>query len=156
VRPRPAQEHLRATVRLDRILGQAFDDENAPFGGWTILVEPEIHFLRKVEVDVPDLAGRRRARLPVLPETAFFETVPDWICELLSPETARLARTVKRPIYTRYGVSHAWLIDPNAQVLETYRLHEESWLHTDRFAAAEIVAPASFDAILFSLNRLWS
>jgi len=36
-----------------------------------------------LEVTVPDLAGRRRERMPYLPEDQGFEVVPDWVCEIL-------------------------------------------------------------------------
>lgn len=37
---------------------------------------------------MPDLASWRRARMPELPDVAFFELAPDWACEMLSPSTA--------------------------------------------------------------------
>ena len=50
-----------------------------------ILNEPELHLGR--DVVVPDLAGWRLERMPELPETAYFELAPDWVCEVLSPST---------------------------------------------------------------------
>lgn len=43
--------------------------------GWWILDEPELHL--DVYVLVPDLVGWGKQRMSVLPDTAWFEVVPD-------------------------------------------------------------------------------
>jgi hypothetical protein len=43
--------------RLDRMIGRGYDDGDGGPGGWWILVELEVHFVRDREVGVPDLAG---------------------------------------------------------------------------------------------------
>jgi Uma2 family endonuclease len=48
--------------------------------------------------------------------------VPDWICEVLSPSTKSTDREVKIPIFAKYGVSYAWLVDPIEKILEAYKL----------------------------------
>lgn len=45
------------------LLGAFERGRGCPGGRW-IFQEPELHFLRKIEVDVPDLAGWRKERLP--------------------------------------------------------------------------------------------
>src|SRR3954470_10626747 len=51
--------------------------------GYFFLSRPELHL--GPHVVVPDIAGWRRERLPPFPTTAFIETPPDWLCEVLSP-----------------------------------------------------------------------
>ncbi len=156
--PRPAPRHLRAADRLNRLIGRVFDDDRPGADGWLIVSEPEIHLVSKVEVEVPELAGWRRARLPALPETAVFETVPDWVCEILSPSTARTDRDIKMPIYARYGVGYAWLVDPDPDVrcLEAYALLDGAWALVDRYALGDRVRAVPFDALAFDLDRLWA
>jgi Uma2 family endonuclease len=103
--PRPAPRHAWAKGQLMAELGTLLRG-GGPGGprGWTIHPEPELHFARQVLV--PDLAGWRRDRLPRLPETAFFELAPDWLCEVLSPSTARLDRERKLRVYASAGVGH--------------------------------------------------
>jgi Uma2 family endonuclease len=72
----------------------------------------------------PDLAGWRVARMPTLPETAYFELAPDWICEILSKSTEDVDRTKKPPIYGTHGVRHVWLIDPIGKTLEVHALDD--------------------------------
>ena len=67
-------------------------------GGWWIIDSPELHFLVDVEVDAPDIAGRRRERMSHLPDGHRFTVAPDWICEVLSPSTESKDREIKMPI----------------------------------------------------------
>ncbi|MGE5445338.1 MAG: Uma2 family endonuclease [Ignavibacteriales bacterium] len=47
---------------------------------------------------------------------------PDLVVEILSPNTAKVDRLRKMQIYLRYGVKHYWLIDPDTETLEAYKL----------------------------------
>src|SRR3954468_4688276 len=105
--PRPSIPHSRASSVLSDDLGGPFDRGRGGPGGWWILFEPELHL--GADVLVPDLAGWRRERMPVLRNVAYFELAPDWVCEVVSPSTARVDRVRKVPIYAREGVSHLWL-----------------------------------------------
>ncbi|MEA3278501.1 MAG: Uma2 family endonuclease [Pseudomonadota bacterium] len=154
--PRPAPRHARAASRLDRSIGRGYDDGDDGPGGWWILPEPEIHFVRKLEVVVPDLAGWKHERMPKLPETDYFETVPDWVCEVLSPSTASKDREVKMPIYAHYGVRHAWLVDPKARTLEALELRSGVWAEIGRFSGSDAVSIVPFDKIRIELATLWT
>lgn len=76
---RPAPRHARAASALGSMIGGPFNFDKGGPGGWIILDAPELHL--GPHVIVPDIAGWRRERMPKLPETAFFETAPDWVCE---------------------------------------------------------------------------
>ena len=95
--PRPAPRHSRASSSLGGALDNPYDKGRGGPGGWWILDEPELHL--GGDILVPDLAGWGRERMPRLPETAWFELVPDWVCEVLSPGTCRVDRALKMPIY---------------------------------------------------------
>ncbi len=118
-----------------------------------MLNKPEVHLCD--DVLVPDLAGWRRERMPELPESAACTLAPDWVCEVLSPSTQSIDRVSKMNIYARAGVPHAWLIDPNAQTLEVYKLAGELWTCCASWAGAEKVRAEPFDAIELDLAGLW-
>ena len=91
--PRPAIRHSRAASVLGNEVMTPFDREEGGSGGpggWWFLDEPELH--PKDDVLVPDLAGWRRSRLPVLPDAPFVSIAPDWVCEAISPATERIDR----------------------------------------------------------------
>ena len=115
--------------------------------------EPELHL--GPHVVSPDLAGWRRERLPRLPETAWLETAPDWICELLSPGTEKIDRGPKRRIYAAHKVEFLWHLDPVARLLEAFVLQSGKWVLFDAFGDGEIVKAPPFDAAPFEIAALW-
>jgi len=154
--PRPAGPHAAAESAININLGSPFHfGRGGGPGGWWILTEPEIHFVRDTEIVVPDLAGWRRERMPAIPRDHRFEVVPDWVCEILSPSTAQKDRTLKLPLYARYGVAHAWLVDPLARTLEAFELHDGRWLLLGAIGEADPVGFPPFAAVTFSLADLW-
>jgi Putative restriction endonuclease len=153
--PRPAPRHTRAYSALGYTIGGPFDGGIGGPGGWWILDEPEIHLGEQVLV--PDLAGWRRDRMPEFPETAWFELAPDWVCEILSPSTARTDRALKMPIYAAEGVRHLWLVDPDARTLEVYGLQDSGhWLLLETLKEDDGVRQPPFEAISFALGSLWA
>jgi Uma2 family endonuclease len=151
--PRPGPRHARSTFILGGRLTTRFDEgDNGP-GGWVILFEPELHLGSNVLV--PDLAGWRRERMPVLPEAAWFDLAPDWVCEVLSPSTARVDRVDKMPIYAADGVQHLWLLDPATRTLEAYENDNGRWTLLGAWADDDKVRVPPFDAVEFDLSGLW-
>jgi Uma2 family endonuclease len=153
--PRPSGPHGRVSVGLDRRIGRSYDEGDGGPGGWWILVEPEVHFVRDQEVAVPNLAGWRRERMPRIPEGHRFEVVPDWVCEILSPSTASKDREIKLPLYAHYGVAHAWLVDPQRRTLEVYGLEQGAWHLLLEAAEATSVRAPPFEALDLTLTALW-
>jgi Uma2 family endonuclease len=155
--PRPTLEHGYTETSLAGELVNPFQRGRGGPGGWLIVMEPELHFIRDTEVDVPDLAGWRRERLPTLPKAQHRAlVVPDWVCEILSPSTESKDREVKMPIYARFGVAYAWLLDPRAHTLEAYTLEGDAWREIGRFAGGARVSVAPFEAVTISLDDLWA
>ncbi len=153
--PRPAPRHALAEFRLGQRIGSPFgDEEGGGPGGWLILIEPELHL--GDQIVVPDLAGWRRERLPDLPQTAWFELAPDWVCEILSPATARLDRVAKSRIYAKAGVGHYWMVDPDAKTLEAFALQDGQWVVIATLGAGEEVAVDPFAAAPFAIDDLWT
>lgn len=152
--PRPASLHARAASRLGMEVGGPFDRGKGGPGGWVILDEPELHIVDQVLV--PDLAGWRRERMPEIPNAGHFELVPDWVCEVLSPATAKIDRARKMGHYAAAAVRHVWLVDPVATTLEIYRLDGEGWRLVQTHAGEVTIRPEPFDAIEFDLGSLWS
>ncbi len=140
--PRPTPRHLLAAGHLSAELTGPFDrGKNGP-GGWIFIMEPELHL--GPHVVVPDLAGWRRERLTPFPETAFIETPPDWLCEVLSPSTSALDRTDKLTVYAEFGVGHCWYVDPLARTLELFELTGGKWQLAAAFKDADTITAPPF------------
>jgi Uma2 family endonuclease len=121
-------------------------------GGWVILDEPELRL--GDEIRAPDLAGWRVERYEE-PEDNPVTLVPDWICEVLSPTTARADRAEKMPLYAEHGVEHLWIVDPVMKTLEVYRREGGLWVVRSSHGDDDIASPEPFDAVPFDLGALW-
>jgi Uma2 family endonuclease len=152
--PRPALAHARATWVIAQDIGP-FDrgTRGGGPGGWWILFEPELHL--GPDILVPDLAGWRRERMPVLRDIPYFELAPDWVCEVLSTSTARIDRVRKKPIYAREQVGHVWLVDPIARILEVYRLDGGQWVDVGAYGGEELVRAEPFSAVEMDMSQWW-
>ena len=156
--PRPRRRHVHAAGELHGELHNPFGRGRGGPGGWLVLPEPELHLGPRPDILIPDLAGWRRERLPpgFLADDAPGITLrPDWVCEVLSPSTARIDRTKKLPIFHREGVVHAWLVDPTAHTLDVLRRHDLGWLLVASYEGASVVRAEPFDAVEIDLAGLW-
>ncbi|QJD30872.1 Uma2 family endonuclease [Methylococcus geothermalis] len=153
--PRPAGPHAVSASALGGELYGFFHKGRGGPGGWWIIDEPEVHFVRDTEVLVPDIAGWRRERMPNPPQDHRFEIVPDWLCEILSPATQRKDRVVKMKVYARYEVAYLWLVDPFARILETYALDGGHWSVTGLYQDQDEVCAPPFEAVTLALGDLW-
>lgn len=152
--------HARPRPRHGVAAGELQSELTGPFrrgaggpGGWIFIVEPELHL--GPHVLVPDLAGWRKERLTPFPETAYIETPPDWVAEILSPSTQALDRTDKLTVYATFGVGHCWYVDPDARTLEVLQLTDGKWLLEATFKDADRVAAPPFEVHCFPLDVLW-
>ena len=123
-------------------------------GDYYVLSRPELHL--GPHVVVPDIAGWKRERLTPFPETAFIETPPDWLAEVLSPSTQTVDRTDKLAVYAEFGVGHCCYVDPVAKTLEVLVLTGGKWLLAAAFKDADSVTAPPFEAHTFPLDVLWA
>ncbi|MEI8254800.1 MAG: Uma2 family endonuclease [Deltaproteobacteria bacterium] len=154
--PRPRIRHASAASQLGAELVGAFGHKpggpGGP-GGWHILFEPELHL--GLDVLVPDLAGWRRETLPELPDEAFIDVAPDWVCEVLSRSTERHDRIRKMRVYARERVGHVWLLSPELETLEVCALDGQRYALAQAFDGDEPVRAEPFDAIELDLAAVW-
>lgn len=155
--PRPALPHALAASAIGAALFTLFHGPpgggGAAPGGWVILFEPELHFSE--DVLVPDLAGWRRERMPVVPNVAAVRLPPDWVCEVVSPGSARLDRLRKLPIYAREGVAWMWIVDPTPRTVEVYRLIADGFVVVPPDGPDEALHAEPFGAVALDARRWW-
>ena len=154
LQPRPARRHTRVASRIGSSLDGPFDRGVGGPGGWFILFEPELHIgANGRQILVPDVAGWRRSRVPEFDDGAFFDIVPDWVCEVLSPSTASIDRGRKADIYAATGVGHMWLFDTDDCQMEAFENVDGRWLRLGAYAGCEErIAP--FDPVPIDVPML--
>jgi len=93
--------------------------------------------------------------MAVFPNTPYFTLAPDWVCEVISPSTARIDRSRKMHIYARQGVAYLWFVDPLLQTVEVYRLEAGRWVVVVTHGGDEAARIAPFEAVELRLARWW-
>lgn len=156
VMPRPTVAHASAAMDLAIELNPPFTRGRGGPGGWVILGKPELHLGKAPDIVDPDLAGWRRARMPIIPDTAAITLAPDWICALLSDRTGAHDRGRKMRVYRREGVGWYWIVDPRIRTLEVYRLENGRYVLLDTWEGEEKVRAEPFEAIELDLAFLWA
>jgi Uma2 family endonuclease len=151
--PRPARRHGIVSNALADELTSPFQKGRGGPGGWIFIDEPELHF--GMQVVVPDLAGWRRERATFDLDEAKTFIAPDWVCEVLSPSTARFDRGRKSQIYALAGIGHYWILDPTNRTLEALRLCDGGWLQIGSAGSGDRVSLEPFDAIAFPFDDLF-
>ncbi len=152
--PRPSRKHaLAASVLGSEIIPSYYLGRSGGPGGWIIIVEPEIGLGEHTMV--PDLAGWKRERFPIEEDHNWISVAPDWVCEILSPNTLRTDKIKKMPIYARHGVGHIWLIDPVAMTMDAFRLESGRWSLLASFSENDKVRIEPFHEIEINLGDLW-
>lgn len=151
--PRPSTVHADAATGIVSVLAPLRRRGGDSPGGWQVLFGPELHLFD--EILVPDVAAWRRERLPRIPQAAFLTLAPDWVCEILSPATARLDRSKKMRSYARNRVEYLWLVDPGVQLLEVFRLGGEFWQQVAVATGSERVRMPPFEEIELELAQWW-
>lgn len=152
--PRPRARHQGASGALHGELRNPFGRGRSGPGGWWILIEPGIELPGEDEFS-PDVAGWRRERMPHLPRKGAITTVPDWICEVLSPRTRSYDHVTKRRFYAEIGVSHLWYVDPIDKTLTASKLEGGRWLELGAWRDDEKVRVEPFEAMELELAALW-
>lgn len=150
--PRPAPRHSYAGGALHGELRSRFGRGGG--AEWLLLIEPELHL--GDDVLVPDVAGWRVSRMPEFPQTASIDLAPDWICEVLSPSTARLDRLRKLPRYAHHGVARVWIVDPIIKGVEIFQLNAGHYTLIDALEGNEVVHAEPFAAFELDLSLLWA
>jgi len=113
-------------------LFNAFYDHVREHGGGRVFVSPVDVRLSDHDVVEPDVVFVAADRLEIIQETHIMGS-PSLLIEVVSdPRTDRVR---KRDLYAGAGVPEYWVVDPDADRVEVYRLE------TDRYPKPAIVEP---------------
>jgi Uma2 family endonuclease len=154
VTPKPSRKHVYTATALGAELTPPYQfARGGGPGGWIILIEPEIKL--GDDILVPDLAAWKKQRFPLHEEPKWISVVPDWVCEILSPNSLRTDKIKKMPLYARCGVPFLWLIDPTAKTLDIFRAESGNWLVAGTYAEDDTIRAEPFQEIEIALTDLW-
>jgi len=149
--PAPSTTHQRVSQNLELIL--AYHIRGHRLGA--IFHAPIDVLLAPDTVVQPDVVFVSRERRSVVTERGI-EGPPDLVVEILSPKTRRLDRTTKMRVYARFGVRECWLIDPEAQSFEVFRLSGGAYVLAQAASGSETASSDLFPGLTLSLEAIFA
>lgn len=124
-------------------------------GGWWLMTEVEVLYGKTREVFRHDLVGFRRDAHPARPDDMPVKARPDWVCEILSPSTARYDVVSKQRTLHAHGIAHYWIVDPQNQLLSVLRWEAEQYKRVLDAGVGDIVRAEPFDAIELDVREIF-
>ena len=146
--PRPRHQQVVANLHL--ILAAHV----RRLGLGEVFLSPIDVILADVTVVEPDLVYLEAARLGRVSDRGI-EGPPTLAIEVLSPTTAAADRGVKLQLSAKYGVPHYWIVDPDARIIETYRLAGSSYEPGPGLDGPTPVALPPFPDLLLDPATVW-
>lgn len=149
LQPKPRGVHQLVAGRIFERLGPVRNT-----GGWVILPDVELHIPMTL---APDLSGWLAHNFTEPLDSAYFQTVPDWVCEILSPSTKSYDLGLKRRIYLESGVEWLWIVDPAERTLEIFEAKTDSsrWELLGTWDEKDVLGKAHPFALELDLTTLW-
>jgi Uma2 family endonuclease len=146
VTPAPSPQHQRLVLRLADALQPHFV---APA---EVFVSPIDVILTDHDVVQPDVVV---VRDPAQVSRRGIEGPPLLVVEILSPTTTVYDRTTKSRRYATLGIEHYWIVDPEAQQLESYRREGSSFRQLASVGPAGTLTHPDFPGLVLALAPLW-
>lgn len=131
VSPAPSLEHQRIVRRLTRLIedcatgGEVF---NAP-------TDVELDEFNVVQPDVLWVSESNTRCMAV--DDKYFRGAPDFVAEILSPDTARYDRKGKFRLYEQHGVREVWIIDAVERLVEVWTARERQLSQVGLYESGE-------------------
>jgi Uma2 family endonuclease len=107
--------------RISHRLAVALHDLLERPGLGVLAAAPGVTFPGSSEGVQPDLVFVSEARRGILRPYGI-DGAPDLVVEILSPSTRARDTGVKLKLYRRHGVAEYWIVDPEARLVEVWRL----------------------------------
>lgn len=120
VSPSPSLRHQRLSARLSDAIRAYLTAR----GGGEVFYSPVDVLFSDHNVVQPDLLFIPADRAEIMTEKNV-QGVPALLIEIVSD--TRRDRVRKRDLYARFGVPEYWIVDPDADRIEVYRLHDGSY-----------------------------
>jgi Uma2 family endonuclease len=149
--PSPTPLHQYALIQLAWILMSHVN----PGKLGQIFVAPLDVLLSEFNVLQPDILLLHRSKIPA-PRAKNLQVVPDLVVEILSPTSIEQDRIHKKRIYARHGVSHYWIVDPEARAFEAYELAGADYRLAGPFSGDATATSSLFPGLTIPLASLWS
>lgn len=149
VSPSPVVRHQEVLGRLFLAIGGYV----AEHGGGKAYLAPLDVVLSDSNVFEPDLLFIAEADLGILTEKNV-QGAPSLAIEVVSD--SRIDRVRKRKVYERFGVPEYWVVDPDADRVEIYRLEGPTYAKPQILEPPDEVTFVGLPGLRISLDKLFA
>jgi Uma2 family endonuclease len=113
--------------------------------------------LSNFDVVEPDLLFLTNERLDAISTTPWVKGAPSLVVEIGSPSTRKRDATIKRRLYERFGVEEYWLVDPELDSIDVYRLTDSRYQRTAQLAleAGDILTTPLLPGLTLPLSTIF-
>jgi Uma2 family endonuclease len=103
----------------------------------------------------PDMVFVSKDRVSIITEQNI-QGVPDLIVEILSPGTEKRDRKEKFFLYERVGVPEYWIVDPETQTIQVFRLSGGKYALAGEFRNEEILESPRLPGLPISVREVFA
>lgn len=125
VTPSPATRHQRISRNLMHFLDTHLRRTNAG----EVLAAPMDVVLSNVDIVEPDILVILAARASII-TAKNIQGAPDLVVEIISESTRKTDILIKRRLYERHGVPEYWIVDPELEAVDVYRLADGKFIRS--------------------------
>jgi Uma2 family endonuclease len=152
----PSMAHAAAQLAVAQVIGPRFNRRPGGRwpGGWWLGTEAHVQYATH-EIYCHDLVGWRRDRVPERPTGWPIATLPDWVCENLSPKHEKRDLVDKMRTLHANRVPHYWILNPEEKILVVHRSDTQGYVVLLAAATGETVRAEPFDAIELRVGVLF-
>ncbi len=142
-------------LRHQRVLGEltfAFWAHLKEHGGGEAFIAPVDVVFSDINVVEPDMLYVPDDRQSILTEKNI-QGAPALVVEVVSD--TRMDRVRKRDLYARFGVPEYWVVDPDADRVEVYRLSGDGYAKPEIFEPGETLTYDGLPGLAIDLTQLF-
>ena len=150
--PAPNLKHQKVQRRLGQRLSQFIEEHDLG----ELFYAPCDVFLSNRNVVQPDLLFVSQEREGLLSDGEKVGGAPDLVVEILSPSTADKDRGIKRELYSTYGVTEYWLVDPIAETVSIQRQRRGVLAATHTFGRGQTLRSPLFAGLELRMDDVFS
>jgi Uma2 family endonuclease len=153
--PAPSSNHQRLSRNLTTLIDIYLKNKkcevfNAPFD--VILPIKGKDFMQSDKVVHPDIVVICNPDL--VKEQGCFG-VPDWIIEILSPNTAKKDLQNKFDLYEEAGVKEYWIVDPKNNIVEVFVLGVDKYRRVKAYVQDDVIPCYTLNGFTVDLKEVF-
>ncbi|MEW6378176.1 MAG: Uma2 family endonuclease [bacterium] len=149
--PSPSTRHQRISRNLAIIIASFLREQELG----ELFYAPCDVILSDHDIVVPDLIYVSNQNKGIITEDNI-QGPPDLIVEILSPSTRSYDQVLKKDLYEAFGVKEYWIIDPDKETVEIYRLSAGRFPGSEIHSRSQVLKAGIIPGLEIPLDKVFS